>query len=132
MLKCSEYQLPKKVINQLQPRSLIDPKHSEVFSDFTGSTLQQQLILSNSGEDEEEKKQVPVLVSKNMMSPLQRKNAKLCLFRVLAQHHSMLRACSVASLCHLMGCSLPGPSVHGIVPAETLQGAAVSSSRRSS
>lgn len=54
--------------------------------------------------------------------------AKLCLFRVLAKHHNMLRACLAASLCHLMGCSLPGPSVHGIVPAEILQGAAVSSS----
>lgn len=47
--------------------------------------------------------------------------------QVLAKHHSMLRACLAASLCHLMGCSLPGPSVHRIVPAE-MQGAAISSS----
>ena len=111
LLKCSEYQHPKKVINQLQPRSLIDPKHSEVFSDFTGSTLQQQLILSNSRRRWRGKKQVPVLVSENMMAHLQRKNATLCLFRVLAKHHSMLRACSVASD------SLPP---HGLQPARPL------------
>ena len=130
LLKCSEYQHPKKVINQLQPRSLIDPKHSEVFSDFTGSTLQQQRILCNSRRRWRGKKQVPVLVSENMMSHLQRKNAKLCLFRVLAKHHSMLRACSVASdSLPPHDCSLPGPSAHGIVPPEILQGAAISSSR---
>ena len=97
LLKCSEYQHAKKVINQLQPRSLIDPKHSEILSGLTALTLQQQLILSNSRRRWRGKKQVPVLVSENIVSHLQRKNAKLCLFRALAKHHSKLWVCTVAS-----------------------------------
>lgn len=37
---------------------------------------------------------------------------QLCLFRVLAKHHSMLRACLAASLCPLWAAACTRPSVH--------------------
>ena len=36
------------------------------------------------------------------------------------------------TLCNLMGCSPPGSSVHGILPAKILEWVAMPSSRRSS
>ena len=53
-----------------------------------------------------------------------------CILEVTCVHNKLLQSCSTQ--CNPMDCSLPGPSLHGMLQARILKWVAMSSSRGSS